>query len=102
MHLLDDASGRKDSGFDASVRRMLARLFPTRPLSFLPEEHSLFRSYFLLRDLDARLEIARDTLASRKDSTALIRSRFQGGVVSGVGEGSDQGSSPVSAVSLLS
>jgi len=40
------------------------------------------RSYFLLRDLDARLEIAEDTLASRHDRTALIRSRFEGGIVS--------------------
>lgn len=40
------------------------------------------RGYFLLRDLDARLEIARDTLESRKGSTELIRKRFEGGIVS--------------------
>ncbi len=40
------------------------------------------RGYFLLRDLDARLEISKRTLASRRDSTELIRSRFEGGIVS--------------------
>jgi multidrug efflux system outer membrane protein len=40
------------------------------------------RGYFLLRDLDARLEIANDTLESRKGSTELIRKRFEGGIVS--------------------
>jgi multidrug efflux system outer membrane protein len=40
------------------------------------------RSYFLLRDLDARLEISKRTLQSRRDSTELVRERFQGGIVS--------------------
>ena len=40
------------------------------------------RLYFLLRDFDGRLEIARETLESRRASTELIRRRFEGGVVS--------------------
>ncbi len=40
------------------------------------------RAYFLLRDLDARHEISTRTLASRRDSTELIRNRFEGGIVS--------------------
>jgi len=40
------------------------------------------RAYFLLRDLDDRLEIARDTLESRRGSTDLIRKRFEGGITS--------------------
>jgi multidrug efflux system outer membrane protein len=40
------------------------------------------RAYFLLRDLDARLEISRRTLASRRGSTELIRNRFAGGITS--------------------
>ncbi len=40
------------------------------------------RGYFLLRDLDARLEISLRTLQSRRDSTELIRNRFEGGIVS--------------------
>jgi multidrug efflux system outer membrane protein len=38
--------------------------------------------YFQLRDLDNRLGIAQRTLASRRDSLELIRTRFRGGIVS--------------------
>ncbi|MBP7146997.1 MAG: efflux transporter outer membrane subunit [Acidobacteria bacterium] len=40
------------------------------------------RSYFQLRDLDARLEIARRTLDGRSESTRLIRLRLDQGVAS--------------------
>ena len=40
------------------------------------------RAYFLLRDLDERLDISERTLESRRGSTELIRSRFEGGVTS--------------------
>ena len=38
--------------------------------------------YFQLRDLDNRLAISQRTLASRRDTLALIRTRFAGGIVS--------------------
>ena len=40
------------------------------------------RGYFLLRDLDARLEISKATLESRHKQTELVRNRFNGGIVS--------------------
>jgi len=40
------------------------------------------RTYFVLRDLDARLAIARNTLESRHKQTELVRNRFEGGIVS--------------------
>jgi len=40
------------------------------------------RAYFLLRDLDARQQISIHTLEGRQDSTELIRTRFEGGIVS--------------------
>lgn len=46
--LLDDASGSRAGPFEDSVRALCARLFPTRPLSFLPRDHSVYRSFFLL------------------------------------------------------
>jgi hypothetical protein len=46
--LLDDATGLETSGFDSSVRRLCDRLFPTRPLAFLPSDHSLYRAFFLI------------------------------------------------------
>jgi len=38
-------------------------------------------AYLLLRDLDARYEISQRTLDTRKDSTALVRARFDKGTV---------------------
>lgn len=53
--LIDDVSGVRDSPFDASVRTMVRRLFPTRPLAVLPAEHSVYRSFFLLRQASGRV-----------------------------------------------
>ena len=50
----DDGSGRPGSDFDQSVRREAKRLFPAQPLQRLPDEHSIFRSYYLLRRLGGR------------------------------------------------
>lgn len=45
---IDDATANPNGEFSRSVRRMVSRLFPTRPLSPLPTQHSVFRSFFLL------------------------------------------------------
>ena len=42
--LLDDASGSRAGPFEDSVRALCAVL-PTRPLSFLPRDHSVYRSF---------------------------------------------------------
>ena len=47
--LIDDARGNKGQDFDASVRREIARLFPDRALKILPPDHTVFRSFFLIR-----------------------------------------------------
>jgi hypothetical protein len=44
----DDTTGADRGPLDDSFRRLAARLFPTRPLSPLPADHSLYRSFFLL------------------------------------------------------
>lgn len=46
--LVDDTTGADRSGFDASVRRLCEALFPTHPLSPLPRDHSIYRSFFLI------------------------------------------------------
>jgi hypothetical protein len=46
--LIDDASGTRGGPFEDSIRELSSRLFPTRPLSSLPRDHSIFRSFFLL------------------------------------------------------
>lgn len=47
---VDDASGEPKGAFDASVRTLIATLFPTRPLTVLSADHSVYRSFFLLRE----------------------------------------------------
>lgn len=44
----DETTGAETSGFDDAVRDLCNTLFPTRPLSPLPPDHSLYRSFFLL------------------------------------------------------
>ncbi len=44
----DDSSGADGSGFDRSVRKLAEVLFPTRPLTPIPSDHSLYRAFFLI------------------------------------------------------
>jgi len=46
--VIDDASGSGKGAFADSVRALSRRIFPTRPLSPLPGDHAIFRSFFLL------------------------------------------------------
>lgn len=45
---VDDITGADRSPFDTSVRELAQRLFPSRPLTPLPRDHSVYRSFFLL------------------------------------------------------
>ncbi len=47
--LIDDTSGSAEGPFDDSVRGFLGTLFPTRPVAPLPPDHSVYRSFFLLK-----------------------------------------------------
>jgi hypothetical protein len=49
--LIDDARGTKGQDFDASVRREMARVFPEQPLKILPPDHTVFRSFYLIRSV---------------------------------------------------
>jgi len=46
--LVDDATATPDGPFVRSVSELCSRLFPTRPLSPLPSNHSIYRSFFLI------------------------------------------------------
>jgi hypothetical protein len=46
--LVDAADGSDGSGFDAAVRRELARILPASPLGRVPREHVLYKSFYLL------------------------------------------------------
>jgi hypothetical protein len=56
--LIDDSSGKRDSGFDASARRMISELFPGTPLEKLSRDHSVFRSFYLLNRVAGRADVS--------------------------------------------
>jgi hypothetical protein len=53
---IDDTTGVDASGFDAAVRRLMSRVFPTRPLAPLPPDHSVNRAFFLLHGCPGRID----------------------------------------------
>lgn len=54
---IDDASGVRDSKFDASVRRALARLLPGAGLTRIGRDHAVYRSFFLMRGAVGRMMV---------------------------------------------
>jgi hypothetical protein len=55
--LIDDNSGQTNSSFDASVHRMLERLYPHTPLERIPRDHSIFRSFYLINQVVGRVVV---------------------------------------------
>jgi hypothetical protein len=53
--LVDAADGSDGGGFDASVRRELQRLLPAAPLTRIPREHVLYKSFYLLDQQGGRV-----------------------------------------------
>ncbi len=45
---IDDLSPPGDDGFDRSVRREIERIWPDRPLRRLDDDHTIYRTFFLL------------------------------------------------------
>ena len=54
---IDDNSSIKNSGFDTSVRRMLTSLFPQTPMQKIAQDHSIFRSFYLISEVTGRATI---------------------------------------------
>lgn len=52
--LFDDATGIADSNFAEGVAALLARVFPGRPMGPLPADHTVFQSFYLIRDVPGR------------------------------------------------
>ena len=46
---IDNSAGMRDNEFDRCVRRELAALFPDRPLSALKPDHTIYRTFYLVR-----------------------------------------------------
>ncbi len=86
---IDDATGLESSGFDTSVRRLCGRLFPTRPLAYLPSDHSLYRAFFLISRPVGRLSTQPRLEGVRLgDTTPVVYSRNDlGGALARDGSG---------------
>ena len=52
--VIDDASGNRNIGFDKSARDLVKTLFPENKLEKIPEDHAIFRSFYLLREVGGR------------------------------------------------
>ena len=81
MLILDSAEGRAGGGFDQSVRALVGKLFPSQPLTRLPDDHVLYRSFYLLR-LPAGRVIAQPYIE------AVLIDKTGGSATSSAGSGS--------------
>jgi hypothetical protein len=50
----DDCGGTPGHGFDAAFRREMGRVFPDTPMERLPSDHTVYRSFFLIRGMGGR------------------------------------------------
>jgi hypothetical protein len=53
--LVDGASGEPDGAFDRGFRKAITELLPGQPLAKLDEDHSVFRSFFLVSRIAGRV-----------------------------------------------
>jgi hypothetical protein len=70
--LVDAADGSDGSGFDKSVRAELAEILPASPLSPLPREHVIFKSFYLLDRQGGRLLVKPWLEAQLLDGRAAV------------------------------
>lgn len=52
--LADDCGGTPGFGFDAAFRREMAKVFPERALARLAPDHTIYRSFYLIRGMGGR------------------------------------------------
>lgn len=50
----DDCAGHPGYDFDKAIRRETARLYPGKKLEKLPRDHSVFRSFYLIKTIGGR------------------------------------------------
>jgi hypothetical protein len=52
---VDGAEGHPGGGFDQSVRALAARVFPKEPLTKLPDDHVIYKSFYLIHNPAGRV-----------------------------------------------
>jgi len=74
--LVDDALGESGSGFDQSFQREFSRLYPGETLQKLPENHTIYQTYYLIDRVVGR-KATRPFLSGldRENRTVLVYSQ---------------------------
>jgi len=52
--IIDDVSGSADSPFDSQIRKEMAYIIPEIPLTKLPQDHVVYKSFYLLHSAGGR------------------------------------------------
>jgi hypothetical protein len=72
MLIVDSADAQPGGGFDRSVRRLMRRLFPDRPLAKIPRAHTLYQSFYLLTAFVGRVGAVPDLEGVERDGRYLV------------------------------
>jgi hypothetical protein len=70
--LIDSAEGRAGGGFDESARRLLARVLPGDLPARVPEQHVLWKSFYVLRGVAGRIIAAPYLEAVERDRRLAV------------------------------
>lgn len=70
--LVDSAEGRSGGGFDESVRRLLARVLPGDVPIRVPDDHVLWKSFYVLRSVPGRILAAPYVEAVERDRRLAV------------------------------
>ena len=70
--LIDSAEGRVGGGFDESARKLMARVLPGDVPKRVPEDHVLWKSFYILRDNPGRVLVAPYLEAVERDRRLAV------------------------------
>jgi hypothetical protein len=70
--LIDSAEGRAGGGFDTSVRKLLARVLPGDLPKRVPEDHVLWKSFYVLHEMPGRILVSPALDAVERDRRLVV------------------------------
>jgi Domain of unknown function (DUF4159) len=70
--LIDSAEGKAGGGFDASVRKLLAHVLPGDSAKPVRDDHVLWKSFYVLRDLPGRVLVTPTLEAVERDRRLAV------------------------------
>jgi len=76
--IIDDVSGSESSPFDSQIRQELSKIIPEIPLTKLPQDHVVFKSFYLLYSPSGRKIVSpylEGITFADEDRTAVFYSR---------------------------